>query len=168
MCNWPFFLHPVWEKEGYFGRKLSDGIWDGSIEGQLGRLLVIASLDPRLWAEKRANERKLVDVEARQFDGLVIQDAVAPRCENGGERRKRRRCDGTVAGGEAVCGWLEERSARGAARGEGATGARREGICVQGVLDRRRRWLIAVCRVQEDEWSGGERGSRPSVVGGQV
>ena len=51
----------------------------GSIGGQLGRLLVIASLDPRLGAEKRANERKLVDVEARQLDGLYIQDAVASR-----------------------------------------------------------------------------------------
>lgn len=48
-----------------------------SVEGQLWRLLVVASVDPRLWAEKRANEGKLVDVKSRQLDGLSDQDAVA-------------------------------------------------------------------------------------------
>lgn len=45
--------------------------------GQLRRFLIIASVDPRLWAEKRTNEGKLVDVEARQLDGLLYSNAEA-------------------------------------------------------------------------------------------
>jgi hypothetical protein len=55
------------------------GVMDSDIEpveGQLWRLLVVASVDPRLWAEERANEGELV--EPRQLDGLLCQDALAP------------------------------------------------------------------------------------------
>jgi hypothetical protein len=55
--------------------------------GQLWRLLVIASVDPGLWAKKRANERKLVDVEARQLDGLF--NAGRRGVEGGFDRWKR-------------------------------------------------------------------------------
>ena len=41
-------------------------------KGQLWRLLVVASVDPSLWAEKGTDEGELVDVEARQLDGLEI------------------------------------------------------------------------------------------------
>ena len=47
------------------------------MEGQLWRLLVVASVDPRLGPEKRTDEGKLVDVEARQLGGFCCQDAVA-------------------------------------------------------------------------------------------
>jgi hypothetical protein len=45
--------------------------------GQLWWLLVVASVDPGFWAEKGTDERELVNIEPRQLDGLVIQDAVA-------------------------------------------------------------------------------------------
>lgn len=38
---------------------------------QLWRLLVVASVDPRLWAEKGTDGGELVKVKPRQLDGLV-------------------------------------------------------------------------------------------------
>lgn len=43
----------------------------GSCKAQLWRLLVVASVDPRLWAEKGADGGELEKVKPRQFDGLV-------------------------------------------------------------------------------------------------
>lgn len=40
------------------------------LSAKLWRLLVVASVDPRLGPEKRTNEGKLVDVQARQLGGL--------------------------------------------------------------------------------------------------
>ena len=51
---------------------------NGSVaKAQLWGLLVVASDDPDLGSEKRADEGKLVDVEARQLGGCDGQDAVA-------------------------------------------------------------------------------------------
>jgi hypothetical protein len=41
------------------------------LKGQLWRLLVVASVDPRLWAEKGTDGGELVKVKPRQLDGLV-------------------------------------------------------------------------------------------------
>jgi hypothetical protein len=43
----------------------------GAGKGQLWRLLVVASVDPRLWAEKGTDEGELDKVKPRQLDGLV-------------------------------------------------------------------------------------------------
>jgi len=43
----------------------------GAGKGQLWWLLVVASVDPRLWAEKGTDEGKLVKVKPRQLEGLV-------------------------------------------------------------------------------------------------
>ena len=43
----------------------------GADKGQLWRLLVVASVDPRLWAEKGTDKGELEKVKPRQLDGLV-------------------------------------------------------------------------------------------------
>jgi hypothetical protein len=42
------------------------------IEDQLWRFLVVASVDPGFWAEKGTDEGELVNVNARQLDGVVF------------------------------------------------------------------------------------------------
>lgn len=42
------------------------------IEGQLWRFLVVASVDPGFRAEKGTDEGELVNVNARQLDGVVL------------------------------------------------------------------------------------------------
>ena len=42
-------------------------------KAQLWGLLVVASVDPRLGPEKRTDEGKLVDVEARQLGGFAVK-----------------------------------------------------------------------------------------------
>lgn len=42
------------------------------IEDQLWRFLVVASVDPGFRAEKGTDEGELVNVSARQFDGVVL------------------------------------------------------------------------------------------------
>jgi hypothetical protein len=43
-----------------------------AVKAQLWGLLVVASVDPRLWAEKGTDRGELVKVDARQLDGLLI------------------------------------------------------------------------------------------------
>jgi hypothetical protein len=43
--------------------------------GQLWRLLVVASVDPRLGAEKGTDGGELVKVESRQLDGIAGMNA---------------------------------------------------------------------------------------------
>ena len=63
-----------------------------AVKAQLWGLLVVASVDPRLWAEKGTNEGKLEEVEPRQLDGLSIKGrrSVRRRYE-GGERAGTKR-----------------------------------------------------------------------------
>jgi hypothetical protein len=49
------------------------------VQAQLWGLLVVASVDPRLWAEKGADRGELVEVEARQLGGLVYNERRSVR-----------------------------------------------------------------------------------------
>jgi hypothetical protein len=59
------------------------------LAGQLWRLLVVASVDPRLGAEKGTDGGELVKVESRQLDGIAGMNAEALGCVCGsGDRNE--------------------------------------------------------------------------------
>lgn len=95
-----------------------------AVQAQLWGLLVVASVDPRLGAEERANEGELVDVSARQLGGFEVENAVALGS------RWSRRVDGveksdSVSRDEWVLRSMGERRTRveSATGGEGDTNA---------------------------------------------
>lgn len=51
---------------------------------QLWWLLVVASVDPRLWAEKGTDGGELVKVKPRQLDGLFVNGRRGVRQRGGG------------------------------------------------------------------------------------
>jgi hypothetical protein len=57
---------------------------------QLWRLLVVASVDPSLWAEQGTNERELVKDDARQLDGVDMSRRLSVgEVFGGGENDER-------------------------------------------------------------------------------
>lgn len=64
--------------EGFLTKTIQQMLVYGRlVETQLWRLLVIASVDPRLGPEKGADGRELVNVESRQLEGIDCANAEA-------------------------------------------------------------------------------------------